>query len=51
VIEQLDEPLRRVANSVSDADAATVRRLIESMEDTLERFQPDVDGELTRLRA
>lgn len=40
VIRELDEPLRAVANSLSDRDAQVVRLLASAMEDTLDHYQP-----------
>lgn len=41
VLNALDEPVRRVANSISNASAEVVRRMIGSMEDELRAFDPE----------
>jgi DNA-binding MarR family transcriptional regulator len=40
VLRALDEPLRRVANSISEDTAAVVRRLAAAMEEELRNFDP-----------
>lgn len=41
VIHELDDPLRRVANSISADEARMVRALAEAMQDQLDRFEPE----------
>ena len=41
VLHALDEPLRRVANSIPDDTAAVVRRLVRAMEEELRSFDPE----------
>ena len=40
VLRALDEPLRKVANSISEDTAAVVRRLAGAMEEELRNFDP-----------
>jgi DNA-binding MarR family transcriptional regulator len=40
VLRALDEPLRKVANSISEDTAAVVRRLAAAMEEELRNFDP-----------
>jgi DNA-binding MarR family transcriptional regulator len=42
VIRELDEPLRKVANSISEHDAEIVRLLASAMEETLDHYHPPV---------
>lgn len=42
VVHELDDPLRRVANSISADDAAIVRTLAAAMQAQLDRFQPEL---------
>jgi len=41
VLHALDEPLRRVANSISDETAAVVKRLAGAMEAELRNYDPE----------
>jgi DNA-binding MarR family transcriptional regulator len=40
VVRELDEPLRQVANSLSEHDAEVVRLLARAMQDTLDHYHP-----------
>ena len=42
VVHELDDPLRRVANSISADEAAIVRALAAAMQAQLDRFQPEL---------
>jgi DNA-binding MarR family transcriptional regulator len=41
VLRALDEPLRKVANSISEDTAVVVRRLVAAMEEELRNFDPE----------
>ena len=41
VLRALDEPLRKVANSISEDVAAMVRRMVGAMEEELRNFDPE----------
>lgn len=51
ILRALDEPMRRVANSISDETAAVVRRLVGAMEDELRNFDPAATVQTSRAGA